>query len=66
MRVNSIALCFALAAAATLASPASPGTSPLAVGSAAPPLELTAADGSRRSLVAGDGPKVLIFYRGLW
>ncbi len=36
------------------------------VGSAAPPLELKAADGNIRSLAASDGPKVLIFYRGLW
>ncbi len=36
------------------------------VGSAAPELSLAAADGSSRSLAAIEGPKVLIFYRGLW
>lgn len=36
------------------------------VGSPAPDLELSAADGSSRSLAAADQTMVLIFYRGLW
>ena len=36
------------------------------VGSKAPELDLTAADGERRSLTEVDGPTVLVFYRGLW
>ena len=54
------------AAAMAVALPAS-AESPLPeVGSAAPMLDLAAADGSRRSLAMIEGPKVLIFYRGLW
>jgi hypothetical protein len=52
--------------AATVALPAFAQSPPPAVGSAAPPLELAAADGSHRSLATIDGPRVLIFYRGLW
>jgi len=36
------------------------------VGAAAPELQLTAADGSTRSLATAAGPTVLVFYRGLW
>ena len=52
--------------AAFLAPWASAETAGLEVGSKAPPLELSAADGSSRSLAEIDGPRVLIFFRGLW
>lgn len=55
-----------LAAVASTALPAAAGSPSLDVGSAAPQLQLAAADGSSRSLAAIDGPRVLIFYRGLW
>ena len=42
------------------------GSSLPEVGPAAPPLDLKASDGMRHSVDAGDGPKVLIFFRGLW
>ena len=64
MKISALACCCILAAA--VASPVLAGGPELAVGSAAPPLGLTAADGSRHSLADGDGPRVLIFYRGLW
>jgi len=64
MKIRPLACCVLLVAAVT--SPALAGSAALDVGSAAPPLELNAADGSRLSLAVGDGPKVLIFYRGLW
>ena len=38
----------------------------LAIGKPAPELELSAADGTSRSLAAADSSTVLIFYRGLW
>ena len=66
MNMSSVARFVLVGLAATLSLPAS-AESPLpAVGSAAPPLELAAADGSHRSLATIDGPRVLIFYRGLW
>jgi len=65
MRMKSIAGCV-LAVLASTAVPAAAGSPSLDVGSAAPPLQLAASDGSSRSLAAIDGPKVLIFYRGLW
>jgi len=58
--------CFVFAAAATFALTAAAGSPEPEVGFAAPALELAAADGSSRSLAAIDGPRVLIFYRGLW
>ncbi|MDX2437543.1 MAG: hypothetical protein QNL88_10900 [Acidobacteriota bacterium] len=58
--------CFVFAAAMTVALTAAAGPPVPDVGSAAPALELTAADGSSRSLAAAGGPRVLIFYRGLW
>jgi hypothetical protein len=64
MKLRLLAWCCLLAAA--VASPVQAGSPVLGVGSAAPPLELTAADGSSYSLGTGDGPRVLIFYRGLW
>lgn len=53
-------------AVAALALPTASLAADLVVGSAAPALELEAADGDRRSLASGGGAKVLIFYRGLW
>lgn len=41
-------------------------TPSLEVGRVIPAAELVAADGSRRSVSAIDGPAVLLFYRGLW
>lgn len=38
----------------------------LEVGSPAPPLRLPSADGGSRALADIDGPRVLVFYRGLW
>jgi len=55
-----------LVSAAFLTPQASAETPVLQVGTKAPPLELSAADGSSRSLAEIDGPKVLIFFRGLW
>ena len=55
-----------LAAVASTALPAAAGSPSPEVGTAAPPLQLAAGDGSSRSLAAIDGPRVLIFYRGLW
>lgn len=66
MNLKSLARFVLFAAASTVAATtlaASPG---LEVGSAAPPLDLASADGSNRSLAEIDGPRVLIFYRGLW
>ena len=42
------------------------GSSLPEVGSAALPLDLKASDGMSHSLATGDGPRVLIFFRGLW
>jgi hypothetical protein len=64
MKIRPLACCVLLAT--TMTSPALAVSPAPAVGSAAPPLELTAADGRRHSLATGDGPKVLVFYRGLW
>lgn len=50
---------------ATVAFSAS-GSSLPEVGSAAPPLDLKASDGTSHSLAAIDGPRVLVFFRGLW
>ena len=66
MRVNSIIHLAAISAVVAFAMPALAAASSIEIGSTAPPLELTAADGSQQSLAANDGPKVLIFYRGLW
>jgi hypothetical protein len=66
MRVNSIIHFAAISAAVALALPALAATPSIETGSTTPPLELTAADESHCSLAAKDGPKVLIFYRGLW
>ena len=66
MKMSSTARLVLLAAVTTIGLPALAGTPMAEVGSAAPPLELTAPDGSRHSLAAADGPRVLIFYRGLW
>jgi hypothetical protein len=66
MKTSVILGCAALVAAMAVAIPAISGPPSLAVGSAAPGLELAATDGSSRSLAAIDGPRVLIFYRGLW
>ena len=63
MRVET-AVAIALACVA-LPAPAAEGPA-FEVGGAAPKLELIATDGMTRSLASGDGPKVLIFYRGLW
>jgi len=66
MNLDSMARIILLLSATAFTLPAS-AQSPLPeVGSAAPPLELVAADGSRHSLATIDGPRVLIFYRGLW
>ncbi len=66
MNMNSMARFVLVGLAATAAFSASAGSPLLEVGSVSPPLELSAADGSQRSLAAIDGPRVLIFYRGLW
>ncbi len=58
--------CVALTAVTTVALSVAAGSPQPEVGFAAPALELAAADGSSRSLAAIDGPRVLIFYRGLW
>lgn len=56
-----------LTATAMVALGAAAAAPSLQVGSAAPPLDLPAADGgARRSLQEIEGPAVLIFYRGLW
>jgi peroxiredoxin len=65
MRMNSLAGFMVSTAVAAAGLTASAGSLP-DVGSAAPPLQLAGADGGSRSLAATDGPKVLIFYRGLW
>jgi hypothetical protein len=65
MKMKSIAG-VVLAAVASTALPAAAGSPTPEVGTAAPPLQLSAAEGSSRSLAAIDGPRVLIFYRGLW
>jgi len=66
MRVKSIIQLAAVSAVAAFALSAPSAASSIEIGSTAPTLELTAADGSQRSLAASDGPRVLIFYRGLW
>lgn len=66
MRSKPLARLLLLTATATAVVPALAGAQTLEVGSPAPPLELTAADGSLRTLAAVDGAAVLIFYRGLW
>ena len=66
MRVKSIIQLAAVSAVAAFALSAPSTASSIEIGSTAPTLELTAADGSQRSLAASDGPRVLIFYRGLW
>ncbi len=66
MNMKSLVRFVLLAAAATIAVPALAASPMPEVGSAAPPLDLPAADGSHRSLAEIDGPRVLIFYRGLW
>jgi hypothetical protein len=65
MTMKSLAR-FVLLAAAAAAVPAFAAAPVPKIGSVAPALDLPAADGSRRSLAAIDGPRVLIFYRGLW
>jgi len=60
--VSSVVAC----TIAALATPTVVGAADLAVGDAAPALELEASDGRVRSLEGEDSPKVLIFYRGLW
>jgi hypothetical protein len=66
MRMSSTIRLAVVTVVAAFALPAPAATSSIEIGSAAPALELVAADGSQRSLAASDGPKVLIFYRGLW
>lgn len=66
MRMKTMAQSSLLAALAGFALVVSAGQPTLEVGSKAPPLKLAAADGSSRSLAEIDGPKVLVFYRGLW
>ena len=66
MRLNLMIHLAAISAVAAFALSAPAAASSIEIGSTAPPLELTAADGSQRSLAASDGPRVLIFYRGLW
>ena len=66
MNLNSMTRFVMIGLAATVALPTFAQSPMPAVGSAAPPLELAAADGSHRSLATIDGPRVLIFYRGLW
>ncbi len=66
MRTKSIIQVALLAAAIAIVPTVSAEPPPPSVGSEAPPLELQGADGSSRSLAAIDGPRVLIFYRGLW
>ena len=66
MKLISLARFAVLMAAATLPIPVFAASPALEVGSAAPPLELTAADGRQRSLAEIEGPTVLIFFRGLW
>ena len=58
-RLGSVALAAMIAFSAA-------GSSLPEVGSAAPPLDLKAADGTSHSLAVIDGPRVLIFFRGLW
>lgn len=66
MKLNSKIQVAAISAVAVFALSAPVAASSIEIGSTAPPLQLTAADGSQRSLAASDGSKVLIFYRGLW
>jgi len=66
MKVKSIIHLAAISAVAAFSLSAPAAESSTQVGSTAPTLELAAADGSQRSLAASDGPRVLIFYRGLW
>lgn len=66
MRISLIVRPLLFFVAATVALPAATESPMLEVGSAAPSLQLPAANGSRYSLAENDGAKVLIFYRGLW
>jgi hypothetical protein len=66
MSMKSLVRFVLLTAAAAAAVPAFASTPMPEVGSAAPSVDLPAADGSRASLAAIDGPRVVIFYRGLW
>jgi hypothetical protein len=53
----------ALLIAGSLAAASTPAVE---VGHTSPPLQLPASDGSTRALGHGEGPTVLIFFRGLW
>lgn len=64
--MKTVIASFVVATAVSLAAPCVGWAADLAVGATAPALELKAADGDLRSLGSGSGPKVLIFYRGLW
>ncbi len=66
MNMKSLTRFVLLTAAAAAAVPLLAATPMPEVGSVAPSLDLPAADGSRASLAKIDGPRVLIFYRGLW
>jgi len=66
MNMKSLTGFVLLAAAAIPAIPAIAAQPVPKVGSAAPALNLPAADGGHRSLAAANGPTVVIFYRGLW
>jgi len=55
-----------LAAAVAAPPSAAAGEPVLAVGKPAPPLSLTAADGTTRTLAGLGRPVVVVFFRGLW
>lgn len=66
MKLRSLARLVALTVVVTSALPALAEPPPIEVGAKAPKLELTGDDGIRHSLADSQGPKILIFYRGLW
>lgn len=66
MKLRPVARLVALVALLMPVLPALAGTPSIEVGSRAPKLELTGDDGTRYSLAGSQGPKVLVFYRGLW
>jgi hypothetical protein len=66
MKLGSSIRFVALSVLVLSASLVPAATPSIEVGSRAPVLELMGDDGTRLSLAASHGPKILIFYRGLW
>ena len=66
MKLSTITSLVALTAVVFSALPTLAEAPLIEVGSKAPRLELTGDDGTRHSLALSQGPKILIFYRGLW